>query len=79
MNIKRFINGRVIYDEEEHKLWIVEPSGNHKQLTKIDSFSNVRNMFVTPSRNDEYGAVKYQDDLGKWISDAINEKINNER
>lgn len=70
--IKKFINGKVTYDKFGGQyLWINEPKGGQQMLAELRGWGHIQNMFK--SREDAFG---FQDAVGDFIAEAINEKIN---
>lgn len=72
--IKDFLNGKVKFDEfTGGYFWIVAKDGEHRMLadTRIRGWGEIHNLF----KHDYKAAAAFQDELGKFIADAINEKI----
>jgi len=77
MEKPKFINGKIIYDEIGQYLWIVEKDGNHKKLADLRGWGGIQQLCrnpITKTINIEK-AEKMQDDIGRWVAEAINEKI----
>lgn len=75
MTIKDFIGSKVWYDD--HGQMIFGESKNGDQLiVDVRGWGAIQNAFKTPSGElDLDKAVKFQDDLGKFVTEAINEKL----
>ena len=72
--IKDFLNGEIKFDPNgSGYFWIVKPDGNHEMLAdmRIRGWGEINNLF----KHDHKAAAAFQDELGKFIADAINEKI----
>lgn len=80
MTIKDFINRKVTYDKFGGQyLWINDPKGGQKMLAELRGWGCIQNMFKDKQGNiDSTAAGKYQDKLGEWICEAINEKLERE-
>jgi hypothetical protein len=78
--IVKFFGVKVIYDKMGQYIWGVEANGNHQKIADLRGWGAIQNLF-----KDKKGAVdfpqaeKFQDDLGQWIVDAINEKLEREK
>lgn len=82
MDIKDLINGKVTYDKYGGQyFWINTPnSGGVQMLAELRGWGHIQNMFKDKKGNiDMDEAGKYQDQVGDWIADAINEKIEREK
>ncbi len=74
MEIKDFITGKVTYDEHGQYFWVVDPKGGMQMLGELRGWGHIQNMF-----NDDQGAAgAFQDQLGQFVADAINEKMERE-
>lgn len=75
MNIKDFI-GKATYDNCGQFIWGVGDDGEHQKLADLRGWGAIQNLFKTKDgKVDTDEAARFQDELGKWIVDAINEKI----
>ena len=81
MEIKDFINGKVTYDKFGGQyFWVHEPDGGSQMLGEMRGWGHIQNMFRTKKgKIDEDAAAEYQDKLGDWIAEAINEKMEREK
>jgi hypothetical protein len=77
MKITDFINGHVSYDEHGGtQIWINGNDGSIQMLAQVRGFGAIQNMFKRKDGTiDMEQAMAYQDMLGKWIAEAINEKL----
>jgi len=69
MTIKEYI-GTAIYDPDGSMIWRYR-GGDLGYMVDIRGWGEIRNIFPT-----EEAAADFQDQLGKFITDAINEKLN---
>jgi len=68
--IKKFI-GKAQYDEfGGQQIWGVDSKGGMQPLADVRGWGAIQNMF-----SDIKEAEKFQDELGKIIAEAINEKL----
>lgn len=75
-----FLGIKVTYDKMGQMLFAVQKNGHHQMLADVRGWGAIQNLFKNPNgtvREEE--AAKYQDDLGQWLADAINEKMERER
>lgn len=77
MKITDFINGKVTYDKFGGQyFWINEPDSGLQMLAEMRGWGGIKNRFKHKDGTiDEETAGKFQDELGDFIADAINEKI----
>jgi len=74
MEIVDFIGKKVAYDSNGQSIVIVRDTGD-KLLVDIrvrGTWSEIQKLIKD---NGSKGAEQFQDDLGQWIADAINEKL----
>lgn len=67
--IKKFI-GTAKYDQMGQYIWGVDKNDGYQKIADVRGWGAIQHMFKT---NDE--AAKFQDDIGQFITDAINEKL----
>lgn len=73
--ITDFINGKVTYDKYGGQyFWINEPDGGCQMLGEIRGWGRIQNMFPITKEGQE-AAEKFQDEIGDFVAEAINEKI----
>lgn len=80
MKVTDFINGKVTFDEygSQH-FWINCPDGSSQMLAEIRGWGAIQNLFKTKGGMIEVdSAAKFQDEVGQWIAEAINEKLERE-
>lgn len=75
MKVKDFINGKVTYDKFGGQyFWINDTKGGAQMLAEIRGWGHIQNMF----HGNSDAAGRYQDEVGDWIAEAINEKLERE-
>lgn len=73
--IKDFIQGEVFYDKEGQYFWARQHDGGLQMLGELRGWGHIQNMFIAGGRIDGEAAADFQDELGQFVADAINEKI----
>ena len=77
--IKNFIGTRVIYDSDGASLFGVNEEGQHQIIADIRGWGAIQNLFANSDGTiREFEAMAFQDELGEFIANAINEKLKNE-
>lgn len=77
MTTTDFIGEKVTYDPDGQIIWAVDKKGGIQMLLDVRGWGAIQNLFkTTGGKIDMEKAAKFQDDLGQWISDAINDKLN---
>ena len=81
MDITDFINGKVTYDKYGGQyFWIVGPKGESQMLAEMRGWGAIQNLFINKDKTVDFDAASsFQDKIGEWIAEAINEKIERER
>lgn len=80
MEITKLINGKVSYDQYGgQQIWIMpnnESNGGCQLLADVRAWGRIQNMFKDNKGNmDLEAAAKFQDEVGLFIAEAINEKL----
>ena len=60
----------VYYDEFGQYIWAKHPEGGNQMVAEVRGWGALQHEFATIEE-----AEKFQDEVGKFIADAINEKI----
>ena len=78
--IKEFI-GTAKHDEFKGTyIWGVGKDGGHQMIAELRGWGAIQNMFKNKDGSINFeDAEQFQDELGKFIVEAINEKINNNK
>jgi hypothetical protein len=78
--ITDFIDGKITYDKFGQKLWINNPKYGSQMLADLRGWGAIQNMFKGKGETiDTDAAGKFQDEVGEWIAEAINEKLEREK
>jgi hypothetical protein len=67
MKVSDFIGVKAKYDEDGQFIWGIEKDGGHQILICLDKTIDLD------------AAASFQDEFGRWIVEAINEKLERER
>jgi hypothetical protein len=71
MTIKEFLSqGKFVYDPDFQYIFLVLPNNESIVIANVRGWGRIKNMFTT---NEE--AAVFQDNLGKFITEAIQEKL----
>lgn len=70
MKIEEFIGENVNYDEHSPMIWGNRENGTTQLILDVRGWGAIQNMFKTQEE-----AMEFQDKLGLWITDAINDKL----
>lgn len=74
--ITEFINGEVTYDPQGQHFWIETKTKHSQMLAELRGWGHIQHMFeIGGGKIDLNSAGEYQDMIGQFIADAINEKI----
>jgi hypothetical protein len=68
-----FISGKVEYDKDGQYFWITDSKGGVQMLGELRGWGRIQNMI-----SDMELAGKFQDEVGEWVADAINQKLTQE-
>jgi hypothetical protein len=69
MTIKQWLQN-VHYDEDGQYLWSKDSDGGNQMIGEVRGWGAIYNEFPNDNR-----ASAFQDEVGKFIADAINEKV----
>jgi hypothetical protein len=72
MTLKEWLNG-VYYDKHGQHIWKEYSDGDNQMIVSIRGWGAIKHLFKT-----EQEAMNFQDEVGKFIADAINEKVKRE-
>jgi len=74
MKPQDFIGKKATYDADGQIIWGEDAKGGLQMLLDVRGWGAIQHLFKTQEE-----AMKYQDELGAWFTDAINEKLERER
>jgi hypothetical protein len=69
MKIEKWLKN-VYYDEFGTHIWNKDKEGDIQKVADIRGWGAIQNLFKTQKEAEEF-----QDEVGKFIADAINEKV----
>jgi hypothetical protein len=69
MTIEKWLKN-VYYDEFGTHIWNKDKEGDIQKVADIRGWGAIQNLFKTQKEAEEF-----QDEIGKFIADAINEKV----
>lgn len=75
ITVTDFINGPVSYDNEGQYFFVHNPDGGLQMLGELRGWGHIQNMFVRKGKMDLEAAAKFQDKIGEFVAQAVNEKI----
>ena len=70
VTVKSFIGDHAKYDEHGGYIWGIDEKGGHQMIGEVRGWGAIQNLFKTHSE-----AADFQDSLGMFITEAINEKL----
>ena len=73
--IKEFIGEKAKYDKNGQMIWGVKGE-SHQLIADVRGWGAIQNLFKNRNGKVDYeSAEKFQDELGEWITQAINDKL----
>jgi hypothetical protein len=79
MKVTDFIGVKATYDERGQTIWGISKEGLYQKIGDVRGWRAIQNLFKAPGGLiDEDKAASFHDELGKWIVDAINKKLQRE-
>lgn len=80
INISEFIGEKAFYDRGALMIFGVRADGGTQLLADVRGWGAIQNLFKLPNGSfDGQKASEFQDALGEWLAEAINEKIQREK
>ncbi len=74
-----FIGEKVTYDIHGQYLWGETEKDGMQMVGELRGWGAIQNLFKNPDGSIDFPAAqKFQDELGEWIADAINQKLSKE-
>ena len=74
MEVKDFITSKVWFDDYGGYFWVRSKEHGEQMIAQIRGWGAIQKLFKT-----EEEARLFQDKLGRFIADAINEKLDREK
>ncbi len=76
MKVTDFLGVKVTYDEDGQFIWAVDKDAGLQKIADVRAWGAIQNLFKNADGTiDLKKASEFQDELGKWIVDCINEKL----
>jgi hypothetical protein len=70
MTIKEYLNGKIWYEDFGQILWLEHPEKGAIMIAELRGWSAIKSLFKTTE-----DAEEFQDSIGKFIEEAIREKL----
>lgn len=75
--ISRFIGEKVEYDNYGQYFWAIDKQGNKHMVAELRGWGAIQKLFENKNGSIDLDAAGiFQDKVGEWIADAINQKVN---
>lgn len=78
MKVTDFINGKVEYDVDGQYFFVHSQKGRTYMIAELRGYGSLQNLFNKNGEIKGYELDYFHDEVGRWIADAINEKIQKE-
>ena len=76
MTIKDFLGKKVKYDSYGQEIWAYDKNNGLQKIADVRGWGAIQNLFADKSgKIDTKKAEEIQDQLGEFIAQAINEKL----
>lgn len=76
ISLKSILIGPVSYDECSPIIWSIDKNGGMQRIADVRSYGAIQKLFKDRSGSVDFDkAGEFQDKLGQFIVDAINEKM----
>lgn len=80
VKVSDFIGEKATYDESGQNIFGVDKKGGLQIIADVRGWGAIQNLFKNANGTiKEKEAMKFQDDLGEWLAEAINEKLEREK
>lgn len=77
MKVEQFLGKEVKYDRLGQTIYNPHSPSGYQMICDVRGWGAIQNLFAsTKGAIDMDAAGKFQDEMGEWIADAINKKIN---
>lgn len=74
--IIEWLGDAVEYDSDGQHFWAKYPNGGIKMVAQLRGWGAIQKMFEQKGGKIDFeAAIKFQDEVGEWIADAINKKL----
>jgi len=80
MTIEEYLSGDITYDEEGQVILAVKsPCGSSNLICEIRGWGKIQYEFMKEGKIDTEAASRFQDDIGRFVTEAIKEKLAKEQ
>ena len=76
MKLNEWLKGKFSYDPDGQYIWLVKANEHMQMIAELRGWGAIQNLFKRKDQSiDIQAAGLFQDELGKWVVDALNEKL----
>ena len=79
VKVSDFIGEKATYDESGQMIFGVDKKGGLQLIADVRGWGAIQNLFKNSDGTIKAEASKFQDELGEWLAEAINEKLEREK
>ena len=79
VKVSDFIGEKATYDESGQMIFGVDKKGGLQLIADVRGWGAIQNLFKNSDGTIKAEASKFQDKLGEWLAEAINEKLEREK
>lgn len=79
VKVSDFIGEKATYDESGQMIFGVDKKGGLQLIADVRGWGAIQNLFKNSNGTIKAEASKFQDELGEWLAEAINEKLEREK
>ena len=79
MKLNEWLKGKFSYDQDGQYIWLVKANEHIDKIADLRGWGAIQQLFKRKDQSiDIQAAGLFQDELGKWVVDALNEKLESE-
>jgi len=76
MNIRDYIKSEVYYSPHGQQIFFKNEKGGDQLLLDVRGWGNIQYLFQDENKNIDFRkAENFQDFIGEWIAESINQKL----
>ncbi len=79
VKVSDFIGEKATYDESGQMIFGVDKKGGLQLIADVRGWGAIQNLFKNSDGTIKAEASRFQDELGEWLAEAINEKLEREK
>jgi len=79
VKVSDFIGEKATYDESGQMIFGVDKKGGLQLIADVRGWGAIQNLFKNSDGTIKAEASKFQDELGEWLAEAINDKLEREK